>query len=200
MHCDGTRLRKKDSFMRVVRHVSIGLRQSVLRFKAHKFQCYSCKRYFNQRFPGILKYQRASEPLRQQVFYQHTQGVSQKALSTHLRLGKATIERWYHQGYWREHQEIKHKPCPQVLGIDEHFFSRKQGFATTLCDLRNHSVFDVVKGRTGKDIEAYLHALPGKEKVKVICMDLSSTYRKLVRRYFPNAKIVAEHCMPLGFM
>ncbi len=191
--CNSTRLRKKDSFLREVRHVSIGLRQSVLRcFKAYKFQCYGCKRYFNQRFPGILRYQRASEPLRQQVFYQHTQGMSQKDLSTHLKLGKATIERWYHQGYWREHQLLKSKACPQVLGIDEHFFSQRRGFTTTLCDLCKHTVFDVIKGRSGQDIEAYLQALPGKDKVKVICMDLSSTYCKLVRRYFPNAKIVAD--------
>ncbi len=53
--------------MREVKHVSIGLRQSILRFKAYKFQCYRCKRYFNQRFPGSLKHQRASEALRQQV-------------------------------------------------------------------------------------------------------------------------------------
>ena len=37
--------------------------------------------------------------------------------------------------------------CPQVLGIDEHFFSRKRGYATTLVDLKNHKVFDVVPGR-----------------------------------------------------
>ncbi len=172
--------------MREVRHVSIGLWQSVLRFKTYKFQCYRCKRYFNQRFPGILKHPRTSEPLRQQVCYQHTQGVSQKDLSMHLKLGKAAIERWYHQGYLREHQQLSGRVYPSVLGIDEHSFSKKQGFATTLCDLRDHSIFDVVNGRTGKDIAAYLKALPGKEKVKVICMDLSSTYRKLVRRYFPN--------------
>ncbi len=39
---------------------------------------------------------------------------------------------------------------------------------------------------------AYLNALPGKEKVKVVCMDLSSTYRSIVKKHFPNAKIVAD--------
>ena len=29
--------------------------------------------------------------------------------------------------------------CPQVLGIDEHFFTRRQGYATTFCDLRRPS-------------------------------------------------------------
>ncbi|WP_457606883.1 hypothetical protein, partial [Legionella pneumophila] len=34
--------------------------------KAHKYYCPACGRYFNQRFPGIGKYQRASESLRKQ--------------------------------------------------------------------------------------------------------------------------------------
>jgi hypothetical protein len=30
-----------------------------------------------------------------------------------------------------------HRPvCPKVLGIDEHFFTRKKGYATTFCDLK----------------------------------------------------------------
>jgi len=49
-----------------------------------------------------------------------------------------------------------------------------------------------VKGRSAKDLASYLAQLPGKERVKVVCIDLSSTYRHLVRQYFPNAKIVAD--------
>lgn len=64
IYYNGKRLRKKDSFERKIRHESIGLRYSYLCLKAHKFQCHECKRYFNQRFPGIGKYQRATESLR----------------------------------------------------------------------------------------------------------------------------------------
>ncbi len=35
-----------------------------------------------------------------------------------------------------------------MLGIDEHFFTRKTGYVTTLVDLKNHKVFDVVLGRS----------------------------------------------------
>ncbi len=79
-----------------------------------------------------------------------------------------------------------------VLGIDEHSFSKKQGYATTLCDLRQHRIFDVVKGKSAQDLKSYLSQLQGKEKVKVICIDLSSSYRQLIRQYFPNAMIVAD--------
>jgi transposase len=107
-------------------------------------------------------------------------------------MGKATIERWYHKEYVLAHKEIETKDCPTVLGIDEHFFSKKDGYATTFCNLRKHKIFDIVKGRSARDLAAYLDQLPGKDKVKVVCIDLSSSYRQLIKRYFPNARIVAD--------
>jgi transposase len=78
------------------------------------------------------------------------------------------------------------------MGIDEHFFSRKDGYATTLVDLKNHKVFDVVLGRSEESLKAYLKRLPGRDRVQVVVMDLSETYRSIVRKYFPNAMIVAD--------
>ena len=83
-------------------------------------------------------------------------------------------------------------PCPIVLGIDEHSFSRKLGFSTRLCDLRKHKIFDIVKGRSEPDLAAYLSSLTGTERVKVVCMDLSTTYRSIVKKHFPNARIVGD--------
>lgn len=191
-HCKSKRVRKKSSYIREVQHESIGHRRSLLRFKAYKLYCNDCKRYGNQRFPGINKYQRSTERLKKEVFYQHTQGISQKDLSVRIKRGKATIERWYKSVYEIEGRELDNQLCPRILGIDEHFFSRKQGYATTLCDLGKHRVFDIVKGRSEQDLRAYLNALPGKERVRVVCMDLSSSYRSLVKKHFPNAKIVAD--------
>lgn len=190
--CHSKQVRKKASFIRHVRHESLGHRMVTLRFKAYKLYCHSCRRYFNQQFPGIGKYQRASERLHQQVFHQHTEGMSQQSLARQLKKGKATIERWYHRAYQRAYQEIARPHCPAVLGIDEHFFSQRQGYATTLCDLRKHKIFDIVKGHCANTLADYLKQLPGKERVKVICIDLSHRYRRLIQHYFPNALIVAD--------
>lgn len=191
-HCNSKSVRKKASYMRQVHHELIGHRRSLLRFKAYKLYCNVCKRYGNQQFNSINKHQRATWRLQSAIFHQHTRGVSQKELSQQFKKGKATIERWYHRQYQEQAKELNNTPCPQILGIDEHFFSRKQGFATTLCDLKKHKVFDIVKGRSEADLASYLASLPGKERVKVVCMDLSSTYRSIVKKYFPNAKIVAD--------
>ena len=79
-----------------------------------------------------------------------------------------------------------------VLGIDEHTLHKKQRFATTFCDLRNHKIFDIVPGKSEKDLLPFLARLQGREKVKVVCIDLSSPYRRLIQRWFPNARIIAD--------
>ncbi|HEM1702063.1 TPA: ISL3 family transposase, partial [Legionella pneumophila] len=191
-HCQSKKVRKKSSYLREVHHELIGHRRSILRFKAYKLYCHDCGRYGNQQFPGINKHQRATWRAQAAVFHEHSRGVSQKDLSERYKKGKATIERWYQRHYEEQNRELLNRPCPIVLGIDEHFFSKKEGFATTFCDLRKHKVFDVVRGRREKELKEYLQQLPGKERVKVICMDLSSTYRSLVKKYFPNAMIVAD--------
>jgi hypothetical protein len=62
--------------------------------------------------------------------------------------GKATIERWYPRHYEQQHRELINKPCPIVLGINEHFFSKKEGFVPTFYDLKKHKIYDVVKRRS----------------------------------------------------
>jgi transposase len=190
--CAGTRLRHKDTFIRKLRHESWGLRHSHLHLEAKKFHCLDCGRHFNQRFPAILPRRRSTEPFRQEVFRDHFDGICRKRLAQRQRIGTATVERWFHDFLGREAAKLSGETCPSVLGIDEHFFTRKQGYATTLCDLKHHKVYDVVLGRSEAALEAYFSRLPGKEKVRVVCIDLSSSYRALIRKHFPQALIVAD--------
>lgn len=136
-HCHGQNLRIKDTFYRWVRHESLGSRKVLLYLRTHKYLCRSCGKYFNDRFPGILPYRRSTEAFRREVFYKHHDGICQKVLAGRLGLGQATIERWYQSLLKLKLSRRASEPCPRVLGIDEHFFTRKQGYATTFCDLRS---------------------------------------------------------------
>ncbi len=190
--CGGTKLRSKGRHLREVRHESWGERRCRLRLQAHTWQCRSCGVRFRQRFPGILPYKQASEPFRRSVFLRHWDGISRSRLAARESIGSATVERWFQDFLRREQAKLQSAGCPEVLGIDEHFFTRRHGYATTFCDLKNHRVYDVVLGRSQAALENYLAHLPGKERVHLVCMDLSSSYRALVRKHFPQAHIVAD--------
>ena len=108
------------------------------------------------------------------------------------RIGAATVGRIYAQFTERKAAERIRLQCPIVLGIDEHTLHKGQRFATTFCDLKNHKVFDIVKGRSEGDILGFLRTLQGRDRVRVVCIDLSSPYRAMIKRWFPNARIVAD--------
>jgi len=190
--CNHRHTRIKASFPRVLRHVRLGNSLVRVRFISHKFHCQGCKRYFNLRLQGTLPKKRSTEAYRLEVFERHHGGVTQKYLSASHEISHATVERWYQEFIQNRLSELKGKHTPMVLGIDEHFFTKKKGYATTFVDLKNHTVFDVVLGRSELSLEGYLCKLPDKHRVKIVVMDLSSTYRSIVKKYFPNAMIVAD--------
>jgi transposase len=168
------------------------MRHCRLHVRARKWLCLDCARQFRQRLPGALPSQRATEPFREAIFRQHLDGINRSRLGRRESIGAATVERYFLHGLQRQFAQRHSLRCPSVLGIDEHFFTRRKGFATTFCDLKNHTIYDVVLGRSEASLEAYLQRLEGKERVRIVCMDLSSTYRAVVRRHFPKARIVAD--------
>ena len=192
VHCQSSHLRIKDTFYRWLKHESFGLRRTWLYLRTHKYHCRNCHRYFNDRFPGILPYKRSTEAFRKEVFIKHQDGICQKTLSSRLRIGAATVERWYQSFLALKLSRSVNKPCPRILGIDEHFFTRKQGYATTFCDLKHHKVYDVALGRSESSLKPFLERLMDKSKVKVVVMDLSETYQSIARKYFSQAKIVTD--------
>ncbi len=191
-HCQGTRLRNKGWVHRRVRHEDWGLRHSFLEVEVPKSKCLECGHSSRQPLPGILPRQRASEAFQKGIYQQHLDGINRSRLGRREAIGAATVERYFRRGLQRQFKEWHPPRCPSVLGIDEHFFTRRKGYATTLCDLRNRKIYDVVLGRSEAALQAYLARLEGKAEVRVVCMDLASVYRSLVRQHFPNARIVAD--------
>jgi transposase len=190
--CQAKRYRTKATTERSLKHGIWGQKLVWLKVKIPKLYCRACKRYFTLQLPGTRPKKRSTEQFRQEIFQLHQGGLTQTQLRLTHFISTATVERWYQEYVGYRVAELSGRSCPTVLGIDEHFFSRKDGFATTLVDLRNHKVFDVVLGRSETALGPYLRRLPGRDKVRVVVMDLSETYRSIVRKYFPNAMIVAD--------
>lgn len=191
-HCQGSRLRNKGWYLRTVRHEDWGFRRCLLRLNLRKSRCLDCGRSFRQRLPGIQPFQRASESFQEMVYQQHLDGINRSCLGRRKGIGAATVQRYFLRHLQRRARQDHPPVCPKVLGIDEHFFTRKQGYATTFCDLKNHRIYDVALGRSEAALEAYFLRLEGKEQVRVVCMDLAAVYRSIVKRHFPKAVIVAD--------
>ena len=191
-HCLSPKVQSRGWRKRSLKHTRQGNQIVEIKLRVRKLKCHACHRQGMQKVPHIMPWRRATENFRMEVYEQHLGGISQSGFSKTHGISGSTVERWFWNFLEKKYSELKSRQCPIVMGIDEHFFSRKKGYATTIADLKTHRVFDVVLGRSESSLEGYLKRLKGRDRVKVVLMDLSSTYRTIVQKYFPNAKIVAD--------
>jgi transposase len=191
-YCAGSSLRSKGRYQRRVRHLDCFEHPSEVIIGCRRYRCVGCGRSFVQPLPGIRPGRRSTERWRQVIYERHQDGIAASALGQREGVGPATVSRIYAQFTERKAKERLSLDCPRVLGIDEHTLHKGQRFATTFCDLKRHRVFDLHPGRSEAELAAYLQTLKGREKVRVICIDLSNTYRAMIRRWFPSAAVVAD--------
>ena len=147
---------------------------------------------FSQSCDRIGKWQRRNARLNDMLSRECANGVSNKAIGMKYRISTSTVERQLHKNHAALLSEQLQYSCPHVMGIDEHSIHRGRTkghqFAVTLADLRHHRVYEVFEGKNSKVLEANLRRLKGREEVKVICMDLSSPFRSIVQRLFPEQR------------
>lgn len=185
-------MRSKGWCRKKIRHEDWGQRRCLLWIESRKWLCKGCGRQHRERLPGIQPFQRSSEAFQEGIYQQHLDGINRSRLGRRKGIGSATVERYFQHGLQRQFAEWHPPRCPLAPGIDEHFFTRRKGYATTFCDLKNHKIYDVVLGRSELSLEPYLQRLEGKAEVRVVCIDLATVYRSIVGKHFPNALIVAD--------
>ena len=190
--CGSHRLIHYDSYRRYIKHVSENGAIYHLKVKCKRYKCLDCGRVFRERLEGVRPYARHSERFKNRLVSEYARNVCNKAIARIYRISASTVERAIHSRYEQKLKEQINYPCPEIIGIDEHTIHKGYKFATTIADLSHHRVYDVIKGKRHSDIAGALMSYKGRENVKVVCMDLSSGYRSIVRRCFPRAKIVAD--------
>jgi transposase len=183
---------------RVVRAKDSPLRSKlvILEIVKRRFWCRGCKKPFTEPIEGISKGQRCTRRYRRHLLWACENFTDLKRVKQHMRCSYGFL---YNTLY--EQLELQSRkrlyPWPKNIGLDEHRFKRhpEKGFpifASIVVDHVNKRVFDLVEGRSGDELNAALHQIPGRQNVKAITIDLSSSYRSFVRGFFPEARIIAD--------
>lgn len=166
-----------------------------MQIKKRRFYCKTCKKPFTEPVAGIRKGKRTTERFRRNLLW------ACENFSDLTKVKKAyRCSNWLVYQTLYEHLKINLKrhinyPWPKTIGIDEHFFSRKNGyreFATVVVDFNHKRVFELARGKNIFDLEQQLRHISGRENVKQVALDLSDTYKSFVRQFFPNAKMIAD--------
>ena len=86
-----------------------------------------------------------------------------------------------------------------AIGLDETSFRRLKGhrtsYVTTVCDVENHQIIDIVPSRKYVDVAGFLHGQSPewKDRIHFGTLDMSPTYKAVFNVILPKATQVVDH-------
>ena len=150
-----------------------------LKIHKHRYFCKTCKKPFTESVSGIWPRRRTTQRFRKHIAKACEKYTNLTLVKNSNKISNGLTYAIYHEQIeikLRERRQIK---WPEVLGIDEHFFSRSKGFTeytTVFTDLKKRKLFDMYLGKDVKNLIEQVHEIPGRLEVKYIAMDMSSSY------------------------
>lgn len=166
-----------------------------LRIKKRRFYCKPCGKPFTEPIQGVGKGQRSTKRFRREILWACENFSDLSRVRRAYQCSSAFVYKvLYEQLELRRRKNVNY-PWPDTLGIDEHFFSRRNGypeFATVFTDYNNKRLREVAYGKIRAELIAQLSDIQGRENVKNVILDLSDSYKSFAREFFPNAQIVAD--------
>jgi transposase len=178
----------------VIKDEPVRRSQCVLRIKKRRYWCKTCRKPFTEPVDGILPRERCTQRFKRALLWACENFTSLVKVRDHYHCSSNLLYRTIFSQLELKLRQYEY-PWPKVVGIDEHFFTRRNGYAeffTVFVDLKNHRVREAVLGRSANEVQKKISHIEGPKNVAWAVIDLSETYRSLVRKQFPNAEIVAD--------
>lgn len=174
----------------------IRTRQTTLWVHKRRFSCATCKRPFTEPLPGVRKGYRTTERYRRRLLWACEHFSDLKSVRRTYHCSSGLLHRVLY-----EQLELKRRmhqyPWPEKVGLDEHLFKHdfrleQRRFVTMVVDHTNRRLMELVEGKSGAELHAALQDIPGRENVRWVSLDMSDSYRRFARSFFPNAQLVAD--------
>jgi transposase len=172
--------------------------QSVrLEILKRRFLCKNCKKPFTEPVTGILPGKRCTQRYMRAVAWAADTFKDLKSVTKAYRCSYGYLFKAFYTVLDLKTRERNAYPLPKTIGIDEHYFGKcpetgRARYVTLIVDFTNERIYDVIDGKANAAIRDAILAMPGRENVTQVAMDMAETYRNTVRELFPNASITAD--------
>ena len=178
-----------DYRQQIIKDISILGKSVRLILRKRRYFCPHCQKRFPEHNHFLARYQRMTNRLQQYLLslFATTRSITSIAKQCHCSTSTAM----------RMFEKISYpKPVlPAVIAIDE-FRGNAGGhkFQCILSDPKNRQLLDILPNKNAEALYAYFTSFSWKQRLAVeyVVMDLSTLFSSVIKRCFPNAKIVAD--------
>lgn len=188
-HCGYTTTYIKDYRLQKVKDLSLVGKPLIVTIRKRRYICKNCNSTFSENNPYIKRYCHFPQRFYLEVIKATFDLQSFSAIARRFGASVTSIIRWF------DNINYPKAELPSCIAIDE--FKGNAGgekFQCNLSDPVKHKIIDILPNRDSEDLYKHFLEYPYEKraKVKKVVMDLSTLFRSVAKKIFPEAKIIAD--------
>ena len=188
--CGAVTTKIHDYRLQKIKHIPIPGSPYTIFIKKRRYVCPNCGKKIPEKNNLLPKYRSVTTNLQKQILYNCTNLLNMKQISNICNVSPSTVARTIENIKYRHIYKF-----PAIISIDE--FKGNAGgykFQCIITDPQKKKILDILPNRNSEDIYNYLTNTDIKErlKVKYVIMDMSSQFRSIMTRCFPEAKVITD--------
>lgn len=164
---------------------------SYLELNKQIYKCKNCNKKFTAKSNVISFGCRISNNVRLAILNCAKEFMSKSLIARLYNVSDNTVQKIFDSVFYND--TVYKTFLPKAICIDEFTFKKKT-YAFNICNARNGKTIDLVLDRTTNNLDKYFSHCTEKarKRVKFVVMDMYSPYIDLIKKWFPNAKIIID--------
>ena len=188
-HCGYITTYIKDYRLQKVKDLSLAGKPLKVTISKRRYICKKCNSTFTENNPYIKRYCHFPQRFYFEAIKETFNLQSFSAIARRFGTSVTSIIRWF------DNINYPKAELPSCIAIDE--FKGNAGsekFQCNFADPVKHKIIDILPNRDSEDLCKYFLDYPYEKraKVKKVVMDLSTLFRSVAKKIFPEAKIIAD--------
>ena len=164
---------------------------SYLELNKQIYKCKNCNKKFTAQSNFINFGCRISNNVRLAILNCAKEMMSKSLIAKLYNVSDNTVQKVFDSVFYND--TVYKTFLPKAICIDEFTF-KKRTYAFNICNARNGKTIDLVLDRTTNNLDKYFshYTEKARKRVKFVVMDMYSPYINLIKKWFPNAKIIID--------
>lgn len=155
--------------------------------RARRLRCDDCGKTFQERLPALSEKRLMTERLARWVGQQSLKRPF-TSIADEVGVDEGTIRNIF-RDYVNELEAQFEVETPKWLGIDEIHILKPR---CVVANIESRTIVNILPDRNKKTVAGYLSALPQRERVKYVAMDMWAPYRDATYAVLPQATVIVD--------
>ena len=178
----------RNSLIKINKHAEL---TTYLDLTKQRYKCKNCNRKFYATTTEVDYRCHISNQVKLAVLNLAKETISKYLIAKLNNVSDNTVQSIFNTVFYND--TVYKDYLPKAICIDEFTFKKKT-YAFNICNAKNGKTVDLVLDRTTNNLDKYFshYTEKARKRVKFVVMDMYSPYIDLIKKWFPNAKIIID--------